>query len=83
MRRTHESYPSAPSGASASDAPSRSGRGAGRALRYPPGMASPPLFADDNSAYRRAVRKAEREAREKARRRSDILATLRRLKDEA
>ena len=52
-------------------------------MRYPPGMASPPLFADDNSAYRRAARKAEREAKEKAARRSEILATLRRLKDEA
>jgi hypothetical protein len=46
-------------------------------------MASPPLFADDNSAYRRAARKAEREEREKAKRRSEILETLRRLKDEA
>jgi hypothetical protein len=46
-------------------------------------MASPPLFADDNSAYRRAARKAEKEEREKARRRSEILETLRRLKDEA
>ncbi len=42
-----------------------------------------PLFADDNSSYRRAARKAEREAVERERRRTQIMATLRRLKEEA
>jgi multidrug resistance efflux pump len=42
-----------------------------------------PLFADDNSAYRRAARKAEREEREREHRRRQIMETLRRLKEEA
>lgn len=46
-------------------------------------MPSPPLFADDNSSYRRAVRKAEREERLREERRREIMATLRRLKEEA
>jgi hypothetical protein len=46
-------------------------------------MPSPPLFADDNSSYRRAIRRAAREEREREDRRSKILATLRRLKEEA
>jgi len=46
-------------------------------------MPSPPLFADDNSSYRRAIRRAAREEREREDRRSQILATLRRLKEEA
>lgn len=46
-------------------------------------MPAPPLFADDNSSYRRAVRRAEREERARERRRHEILATLRRLKEEA
>ena len=50
-----------------------------RVLRMP----SPPLFADDNSSYRRAARRAAREEREREDRRSKILATLRRLKEEA
>lgn len=41
-----------------------------------------PLFADDNSSYRRAVRRAEREERERERRRREIMDTLRRLKRE-
>jgi hypothetical protein len=41
------------------------------------------MFADDNSAYRRAVRRAEQEERERARRREEILATLRRLREKA
>jgi hypothetical protein len=44
---------------------------------------SSPLFADDNSSFRRAVRKAEREARKRDERRREILATLRRLKEES
>ena len=51
--------------------------------RYSFRMASPPLFADDNSAYRRAARRAQQEAEQKEARRREILATLRRLKDEA
>ena len=47
------------------------------------GMPSAPLFADDNSSYRRAVRRAEREERVREERRRQILATLRRLKEEA
>jgi len=47
------------------------------------GMPSAPLFADDNSSYRRAVRRAEREERVREQRRQQILATLRRLKEEA
>jgi hypothetical protein len=46
-------------------------------------MPSPPLFADDNSSYRRAVRRAEREEKVREERRQQILATLRRLKEEA
>ncbi len=46
-------------------------------------MASPPLFADDNSAYRRAARRAEREERARDERRAQIMETLRRLKEEA
>jgi len=46
-------------------------------------MPSPPLFADDNSAYRRAARRAEREERMREERRRQILDTLRRLKQEA
>lgn len=46
-------------------------------------MGSPPLFADDNSSYRRAARRAEREERARQERRREILATLRRLKQEA
>jgi hypothetical protein len=46
-------------------------------------MPSPPLFADDNSSYRRAARRAAREEREREDRRTKILATLRRLKEEA
>lgn len=42
-----------------------------------------PLFADDNSAYRRAARRAEREERAREERRREIMETLRRLKDEA
>ena len=47
-------------------------------------MPSPPLFADDNSSYRRAARRAAA-ARSAVRedRRGKILATLRRLKEEA
>lgn len=44
---------------------------------------APPLFADDNSSYRRAARRAEQEERVREERRRDILATLRRLKEEA
>jgi hypothetical protein len=43
----------------------------------------PPLFADDNSSYRRAMRRAEEEAREREARREQILATLRRLREKA
>ncbi|HMM49355.1 MAG TPA: hypothetical protein PKE32_07055 [Miltoncostaeaceae bacterium] len=42
-----------------------------------------PLFADDNSSYRRAAKRAAREQEERDRRRREIMATLRRLKDEA
>ncbi len=42
-----------------------------------------PLFADDNSSYRRAARREAELERARARRRDEILATLRRLKDEA
>lgn len=42
-----------------------------------------PLFADDNSSYRRAARRAEREERERELRRREIMETLRRLKEEA
>ncbi len=44
---------------------------------------APPLFADDNSSYRRAARRAEREEQERVRRRREIMVTLRRLKEEA
>ena len=47
------------------------------------GMPSAPLFADDNSSYRRAARRAEREERRREERRREIMATLRRLKEEA
>ena len=43
----------------------------------------PPLFADDNSSYRRAMRKAEKDARAREQRRSEILETLRRLRDKS
>lgn len=46
-------------------------------------MPTPPLFADDNSAYRRAARRAEKEERERELRRLEIMETLRRLKEEA
>lgn len=42
-----------------------------------------PLFADDNSSSRRAARKAAKEEKARERRRTEILATLRRLKDDA
>ena len=48
-----------------------------------PRMPSAPLFADDNSSYRRAARRAEREERRREERRREIMATLRRLKEEA
>jgi len=41
------------------------------------------MFADDNSTYRRAARKKEREERTRRQRRASIMATLRRLRDEA
>ena len=46
-------------------------------------MPSPPLFADDNSAYRRAARRAEKEERDREMRRREIMETLRRMKEEA
>ena len=46
-------------------------------------MPAPPLFADDNSSYRRAMRRQQEEERVREARRSEILATLRRLKEEA
>jgi multidrug resistance efflux pump len=46
-------------------------------------MPGAPLFADDNSSYRRAARRAEREERVREERRREIMATLRRLKEEA
>jgi hypothetical protein len=46
-------------------------------------MPSSPLFADDNSAFRRAARRAEEAERLREERRRQIMATLRRLKDEA
>jgi hypothetical protein len=42
-----------------------------------------PLFADDNSSSRRAARKSAEEEKARERRRTEILATLRRLKDDA
>jgi hypothetical protein len=41
------------------------------------------MFADDNSTYRRAARRKQQEERRKKVRRASIMATLRRLKDEA
>lgn len=41
------------------------------------------MFADDNSSYRRAMRRAKTEERAREARRAEILATLRKLKDEA
>ena len=52
-------------------------------MRYLCRMPSPPLFADDNSSYRRAARRAEPAERVREERRRQILATLRRLKEEA
>ena len=46
-------------------------------------MPAPPLFADDNRSYRRAMRRAQEEEKIREARRSEILATLRRLKEEA
>lgn len=46
-------------------------------------MGSAPLFADDNSSYRRALRRAQQEELRRERRRREILDTLRRLKAEA
>jgi len=43
----------------------------------------PPLFADDNSSYRRAMRRADQDARERELRRNEILETLRRLRDKS
>ncbi|MFN8109978.1 MAG: hypothetical protein U0Y82_09070 [Thermoleophilia bacterium] len=43
----------------------------------------PPLFADDNSSYRRAIRREAAEAQRRERRREEILDTLRRLRDSA
>jgi hypothetical protein len=43
----------------------------------------PPLFADDNSSYRRAMRRADQDARAREQRRIEILDTLRRLRDES
>lgn len=42
-----------------------------------------PLFADDNSSYRRAARKEAEKERQREQRREEILETLRRLKDES
>lgn len=52
------------------------------AVRYPRGPMSP-LFADDNSSYRRAMRKQEAEAKRREERREQILETLRRLREKA
>lgn len=41
-----------------------------------------PLFADDNSSYRRAAKRAAREEKERELRRREIMETLRRLKEE-
>ena len=46
-------------------------------------MPSSPLFADDNSAYRRAQRRNAKVEREREERREKIMATLRRLRDSA
>ena len=45
-------------------------------------MPSSPLFADDNSAYRRAQRRTAKAEREREERREKIMATLRRLRSE-
>jgi hypothetical protein len=45
------------------------------------GVRMPPLFADDNSSYRRALRRADTDARAREQRRTEILETLRRLRD--
>jgi len=42
-----------------------------------------PLFADDNSSYRRAMRRQEAEAKRREERREQILETLRRLREKA
>lgn len=42
-----------------------------------------PLFADDNSSYRRAMRRAEAETKRREARREEILQTLRRLRETA
>jgi hypothetical protein len=42
-----------------------------------------PLFADDNSSYRRAMRRADQDAKDREQRRHEILETLRRLRDES
>lgn len=44
-------------------------------------LESPPMFADDNSSSRRAMRRAKSEERAREARREEILATLRRLRD--
>jgi len=41
------------------------------------------MFADDNSTYRRAAREKKREEKRRKARRASIMATLRRLKQEA
>lgn len=53
--------------------------------RYPFRSVSTPnlMFADDNSAYRRAARREAEAQAAKDRRREEIIATLRRLRDEA
>ena len=50
-------------------------------VRYPSRVT--PLFADDNSSYRRAMRRAQAEERRREVRRAEILDTLRRLRDTA
>src|SRR4051794_34857155 len=57
--------------------------GDGGRVRYLSLMPSAPLFADDNSSYRRAARRAAREERRREERRREIMETLRRLKEEA
>lgn len=46
-------------------------------------MSTPPLFADDNSAYRRAAKREQEKERARAARREEIMETLRRLKEES
>lgn len=41
------------------------------------------MFADDNSSYRRAMRRAKAEERARETRRAEILDTLRRLREDA